>query len=103
MRHGPADIHAGAANRRAFRDPVLLVSGSRFDEARRIREDQSRDDCVLHGTFVGKHHREQEGAHAGSVSAPAGWCKLATAPARYPPSPETFPLRYFADDMGFEL
>ena len=43
VRDGPADLHAGAADRRALGHAVLLVPGSRLDQARGLGEDPGRD------------------------------------------------------------
>ena len=51
--------------------------GPRLDEACGIREDQSRDDCLLSGTFVSKHHQKQEGVQARPASALASRCRPA--------------------------
>ena len=47
VRHGPADLHAGAADRRALRHAVLLVPGPRLHQAGRLGEDPRGDDRAL--------------------------------------------------------
>src|SRR5262245_60140260 len=64
MRHGPADIHAGAADHRALGHAVLLLPGARFDQARRVGEDQARDDRLLSRAQLAPHHRTQERRNA---------------------------------------
>ena len=44
VRHGPADVHARAADRRVVGNAVLLVPGPRRDQAGRRRQDSRRDD-----------------------------------------------------------
>ena len=47
VRHGPADVHAGAADRRALGHALLLVPGPRLHEAGGLGEDPRGDDHAL--------------------------------------------------------
>src|SRR5580704_979577 len=60
VRHGPADIHAGAADRRRFRHVVLFVPGSGFDQARRLGQDRNRDYRLLSDAVLRERHGAQE-------------------------------------------
>jgi len=60
QRHGPADLLAGAADRGALRDIVLLVSGSRFHQTHGLGENSRRDDQLLPGKALCRHHGEEK-------------------------------------------
>src|SRR5688572_19088034 len=77
MRNGPADLYAGAADRGAVGDAVLLVSGSRRYQAGRLDQDPGRDDRALSAAIRRGDHREKESTHGGWLPAPhhaAGLC-----------------------------
>ncbi len=69
VRHGPADVHAGAADRRALGHALLLVPGPRLDQAGRLGEDPRGDDHALPREVRAGHHREEEGGRAARLSA----------------------------------
>src|SRR5262249_41071801 len=60
VRDGPADVHAGAADRGAFRHTLLFLPGPRFDQAVRLGENPRRDDRALPRKVRRRHHREEE-------------------------------------------
>jgi hypothetical protein len=72
MRHGPADLLARATDRGTLRDLVLLVSGSRFHQTGRLGEDPRRDNQLLPGKVLRRHHREEKGREPARLSTVAG-------------------------------
>src|SRR5262245_41668315 len=68
MRHGSADLHAGAADRRTLRDALLLLPGPGFDETVRLGEDPGGNDRALPREVRRRHHRAEEGGDGAWLS-----------------------------------
>src|SRR5262245_53668197 len=68
VRHGPTDVLAGAADRRALGHALLLVPGPRLHQACVLGEDPRRDDCALLAEARRRHHREEKGGGTDGLS-----------------------------------